>query len=454
MYFSNWRMKLGHPLRKPDFSKQLDDKHRLIIEISGKRIDRVISLIDANQGKVYREIRLLPSLAIELPYLSLEELARLRYVKRIWHDAPVSIRLDSAVPTVGGLKAQQSGYTGKGVAIAVLDTGIYPHRDLSFPQNRILAWNDLVNQKTIPYDDNGHGTHVAGIIAGNGVTSRGKYKGMAPEAMLVGVKVLDEEGSGSISNLISGIEWCLDNFESLKIRVINLSLGSPAQESCRFDPLCRVTSAAWRRGITVCAAAGNEGPGAKTIDTPGINPKIITVGNVDDRQTLTSGDDLLNRTSSRGPTVDRVLKPDLVAPGTNITSLNVKGSYRTLTGTSMSTPMVSGAVAQIIQKWPSLKPDKIKYLLTKNARSLGLGRNLQGAGVLDLKRILKLDATQNSNPMTQILGYHLITMATEKMGVSADLIKQKRDDLIQKTLMALIGQFFSKSLINRLESSL
>ncbi len=452
MYSSNWRMKLAHPLRNSDLSKQMDDKRRLIIEISGKRTDKIMSLIEANHGKIHHEIHLLPSFVVELPGFSLEELAHFQYVKRIWYDAPVFIRLDAAVPSVGGLAAQQLGYTGKGVVIAVLDTGIYPHRDLTSPRNRILAWNDLVNRKTIPYDDHGHGTHVAGIIAGNGRTSRKKYLGMAPEAMLVGVKIMDAEGNGSVSNVISGIEWCLDNTSSLNIRVINLSLGSPAQGSCRFDPLCRAVGAAWRKGITVCAAAGNEGPGSGTIDSPGISPEIITVGNLDDRQTLTGADDLLNQSSGRGPTIDQVPKPDLIAPGTNITSLKVHGGYRSLTGTSMSTPMVAGAVAQIIQKWPSLKPDQIKRLLTKNARDLGLGRNLQGTGCLDLGRILKVNTTkQNMNPLLQILGYHMTVVASEKMGIGADLIKRKRDETLQKTLLAIFAKSIGNSLVHQLD---
>lgn len=451
LFNSDWRAKLSQPLKKPDFSVRLDDRHRFIVEVSGLRTDKVAAVITANHGKIHRELRLMPSFAVELPYFSLEELARLRWVKKVWYDAPVAIKLDTAVPAVGGLKTRELGFTGKGVVVAVLDTGIYPHPDLILPNNRILAWHDLISQKNSPYDDNGHGTHVAGIIAGNGRSSRGRYTGIAPEAMLVGIKVLDDKGGGNVSNLLLGIEWCLDHLADLQIKVINLSLGTPAQESYRSDPLCRATSAAWRKGIIVCAAAGNEGPGVKTINSPGINPQIITVGNVDDQQTLDGGDDQLNRTSGRGPTIDNLVKPDLLAPGTEITSLKVMGGYRILSGTSMSTPLVSGAVSQIIQKWPQLKPDQIKHLLTKNARSLGLAANLEGAGVLDLDRIFTTNTTNKSanrateysktqpNSPQQTFGNHVFKVLTEKIGHNVAVLQRKRNELIQKTLSNLVS---------------
>lgn len=456
IYSSDWRAKLSRPLQKPDFSKRLDDRHRFIVEYSGYKTEKVAAVIAANQGKIHGEIKLMPlimpSLAVELPYFSLEELARLRWVKKVWYDAPVAIGLDTAVPAVGGSKAWELGLTGKGVVVAVLDTGIYPHPDLIVPGNRILAWHDLVNQKENPYDDNGHGTHVAGIIAGNGRSSSGKYKGIAPEAMLVGVKVLDDKGGGNISNLLTGIEWCLDHLADLRIKVINLSLGTPAQESYRLDPICRATTVAWRKGVTVCAAAGNEGPGLKTINSPGINPRIITVGNVDDRQTEAGDDDQLNRTSGRGPTIDNLMKPDLLAPGTNITSLKVSGGYHSLSGTSMSTPLVSGASALIIQKWPHLGPDKIKHLLVRNARSLGLGATQQGAGVLDLDNIFTVKppgkaSVRSSGPAARdnsvqhLLGLQVFKTLLEKLLRNVPAIERKRNDLIRETFSGSTTNF-------------
>ena len=167
----------------------------------------------------------------------------------------------------------EAQFDGKGVTVAVVDTGIFAHPDFTVPENRIAAFVDLVNNRKDPYDDNGHGTHVAGIVAGNGSRSNGLYQGIAPAARLVGVKVLDAYGSGVLSNVIRGIQWCVRQKERLDIRVINLSLGAPAQDSFRDDPLCQAVQAAWQRGIVVCVAAGNDGPAAGTIATPGIRPE-------------------------------------------------------------------------------------------------------------------------------------------------------------------------------------
>ncbi|HEX3043366.1 MAG TPA: S8 family peptidase [Bacillota bacterium] len=409
--------------------------------MNGRRLDRIAALIDANQGKIHKEIRMIPSLVADLPVESLEELARSRWVYRIWKDAPVYAMLNVAVPATGGTIPYQDGITGKGVVVAVLDTGVNPHDDLTTPSNRILAWKDILNSKNSPYDDNGHGTHVAGIIAGNGASSDGKYRGMAPNAKLVGVKVLDDEGSGTISDVISGIEWCIESLSALNIRLINLSVGSEAQETYRTDPLCRATTAAWEKGIVVCAAAGNSGPEPKTINTPGINPVIITVGNLDDRNTLSNIDDLISSSSSRGPTIDNLPKPDLVAPGTNITSLKTGGGYTTLSGSSMATPLVTGGAALILQKWPHLKPDQIKAVLMRKARDIGLGPNLQGSGTLDLEAIFQGIGKKNIfngiiNPNTLGLLKSVMEMATGSTSRS-----QPDMELLFKVLLNALGKF-------------
>ncbi|MGE5581964.1 MAG: S8 family peptidase [Bacillota bacterium] len=442
IFQTNWRVKLSPPLLKPDFAVDPGACRRFIIETtSRRRTDRIAALVDASRGKVHQELSLIPSLVAEFPCSALEELARHRQIRKIWHDAPVYARLDSAVPAVRGDLAQKMGLTGKEVTIAILDTGIYPHRDLVTPENRIFGWYDFINQKNSPYDDNGHGTHVAGIIAGNGTASRRKYKGMAPEAVLVGVKALDKDGTGTVSKFLAAIEWCLAHQNEFRIKVINLSVGGPAQESYRLDPLCRATTMAWNKGIFVCAAAGNEGPGAKTIETPGINPKIMTVGNVDNRETLTDIDDRLSPSSSRGPTIDNITKPNIVAPGTDITSTWPGGGYRTLSGTSMSTPMVAGAAALIIQKWPAIKPDQLKFLLMKNAHNLGLGPNLQGAGVLNLEKIFNAAPNYKMNPRNfkEIFLYQLLENLMNALGIKPTLFLKKRDEAARRALLDLVS---------------
>lgn len=372
---------------------------KVIVELTGRRTDQIDALVRTNNGKIHNRIGVVPSLVVELPYDCIPELAKSKQVKRIWYDAQVKSLLNTVVPAVCGFGVKKTGLTGKMVTVAVLDTGVYPHADLIYPTNRIIAWADFINNKTAPYDDNGHGTHVAGIIAGNGAASLGKYRGMAPEANLAVIKVLDKNGNGSLSAIIEGIDWCIRNKVKYNIRIINLSFGAVAQDSYRTDLLCRATSKAWESGIVVCTAAGNSGPEVGTVNTPGINPRIITVGNLDHRGTVIY-DDELHPTSSRGPTRDKIKKPDLIAPGTNIISLRAGGGYRSLTGTSMAASLVSGAVALILEKEPKLRPDQVKRILTKNARKIDSTVNEQGAGVINLQRIL---APSLKNAQTQVL---------------------------------------------------
>ena len=221
--------------------------------------------------------------------------------------------------------------------------------------------------------------------------------------------------------------------------MINLSLGSTAQESYRNDPLCRATTTAWRKGILVCAAAGNEGPEARTINSPGINPWVITVGNIDDQQTIISDDDRLNPTSSRGPTIDQLQKPDLIAPGTNITSLSNQGGYRSLSGTSMAAPLVAGAAAQILQKMPNATPDQLKRVLSRSALDRGLGPDLQGAGELNLSSIFNSKAVAKITNIQKALGYHLMKSMIKESYPAAQAIQTKFDDSIMKAVLEAIN---------------
>ncbi|MGI6125575.1 MAG: S8 family peptidase [Planifilum sp.] len=330
----------------------------------------------------------------------IKELMERPEVSKVYLDRKVYALLDTASPATRAPLVWETKNRGKGVTIAVVDTGIAPHPDLTQPTNRIIAFKDFVDGLTNPYDDNGHGTHVAGCAAGNGYAQNGKYRGTAPEALLVGVKVLDKTGSGNLSDVIAGIKWCIDHRDQYNIRIISLSLGSTPSGSYRDDPVCRVVEEAWKRGITVVAAAGNSGPESGTIASPGNHPQIITVGASDDRETVDPGNDTIASFSSRGPTADGVVKPDLVAPGVEITSLRVRGSYLdkmsannrvdsqylTLSGTSMSTPLVSGIAALILSEHPEMSPDQLKQRLMSTARDLGFSPNEQGRGLVDAAR--------------------------------------------------------------------
>ncbi len=409
----SWSDKLTPLLRQSLAGQNPKTVSRFIIEMaSPSATDPVAQWVEATQGSYRRRIGLIPALVVELPYGSLEELGRFNQVLRVWQDSRVQAMLDVTTPAIGAASTHQAGFSGAGVVVAVLDTGIYPHEDLVTPSNRILAWNDLLQGRRSPYDDNGHGTHVAGIIAGNGRSSEGKYCGVAPEARLVGVKVLDENGNGWSSDVIAGIEWCIQNQRMLNIRVLNMSLGSIPQADWHWDPLCRAASEAWQRGIVVSAAGGNELSKQGITCTPGVNRKIISVGNIDDQQTLVLEDsDSRPSTAQTTQAVQNAILPDLVAPGSNITSLKIDGGYTTLSGSSMAAPLVAGAAALILQKWPQLRPAQVKLLLLKRSRDLGLGKSLQGFGALDLEKIFgrpKRKGQKAAQPLEQLAGQFLL----------------------------------------------
>jgi len=299
-------------------------------------------------------------------------------VDRIFYDREVTAFLDNASKQIGAVHVQnQLGLTGKGITIAVIDTGIHPHEDFTNPSNRIIDFQDFINGQESPYDDNGHGTHCAGDAAGNGRLSDGRYTSPAPEASIIGIKVLDENGSGRLSTIIEGIEWCINHRDEHQIRILSLSLGAVAYETFRDDPLSVVVQEAWQNGIVVCAAAGNSGPYPSTIGTPAINPFIITVGSTDDQNTLDRADDVIADYSSRGPSIDNFVKPDIYAPGTNIIAPLASGSvleselpemimdehYIQLSGTSMATPITAGVIALMLQANPTLSPNDVKAIL-------------------------------------------------------------------------------------------
>lgn len=219
-----------------------------------------------------------------------------------------------------------SKFTGKGTTIAFLDTGIYPHPDFTTPRNRIVAFHDVINDKSLPYDDNGHGTQCTGIAVGNGHMSEGLYRGPAPESNIVSVKVLDKTGAGKKSDILKGLSWVMENKDRYNIKIINLSLGIQAKPNYQDDLVEQAVEKLINAGITVVASAGNEGPYEGTISAPGDNPRVITVGAADDKGTLTTADDKMLEFSSRGPTPAGIQKPDLVAPGEVVIGPNAPNS--------------------------------------------------------------------------------------------------------------------------------
>lgn len=307
-------------------------------------------------------------------------------IEYIWADLPVHTCLDVSVPQIGASQVWQAGWTGAGIKLAIVDTGIdSTHPDFA---GRIAARKNFVGGSA--EDENGHGTHVAGIAAGTGAASNGKYRGVAPEASLYIAKVLDKNGGGLMSGVMAGVEWAVEQ----GAQVINLSLGSSecGDGTDALSSLC--DAAVEQKGVVLCVAAGNEGPGASTVGAPGCAKKVITIGATDDGDRVTTF-------SSRGPTADGRVKPDLVFPGFGIVSAQAAGTelgsvivsgYISLNGTSMATPHASGTACLLLQANKTLSPAQIKEALQNTALNLNLPANTQGTGraqiYLALQRIM------------------------------------------------------------------
>ena len=347
------------------------------------------------------------SISVTLSAAALDELAADPAVTYISPDRPIHGAMDYTVPTTGADLASGYGYEGSGVTVAVIDSGIAGHPDLRDGLRRVsrVVYREsfLPGAAQSAIDRYGHGTHVAGIIGGDGWASAtngeiGPLRGIAPKVRLVDLQVLDENGIGTDSAVIAALERAIELRDVYGIRVINLSLGRPVMESYTLDPLCQAVEAAWKAGITVVVAAGNDGrggfPGSDgywTVTAPGNDPYAITVGAMKTMATPGRGDDLVASYSSKGPSlIDQVVKPDLVAPGNRVTSLlsapdstlaglfpeNVRAAspgkrggaqYFQLSGTSMAAAVVSGAAALLLEESPQLTPDQVKVRLMKTA---------------------------------------------------------------------------------------
>ena len=283
--------------------------------------------------------------------------------------------------------AYKLGLTGKGVGVAVLDTGIFPHKDFD---SRILGFADFVHNKSGPYDDCGHGSHICGIIGGSGISSDGRYQGMAPGCHLVALKVLDQKGNGYVKDVLAGISWILERKDELGIRIVNISVGAGGRRKLSENSvLVRGVNQAWDAGLVVVVAAGNNGPRRMSVTTPGISRKVITVGCSDDDREVVVGNSRMIDYSGRGPTMECVCKPDVVAPGCRIVSCAAHPDrYAIKSGTSMSTPIVSGAIALLLEKYPAMTNLDVKLKLMESCRDVGLPKNQQGWGLLDVERLL------------------------------------------------------------------
>ena len=365
---------------------------------------------------------------VDLPDRLLRQMSQHPSIFRIHYDRPAAKFNYLTSATVGTRVVRQTlGLTGAGIGVAVIDSGIASwHDDLTnnsstlypYGNQRVARFVDFVNGRSQPYDDNGHGTHVAGIIAGNGYDSGGRKAGAAPDASLVALKVLDANGNGTVSNIIAALDWVLANHAKYNIRVVNMSVGSSIHESAWTDPLTLAAKKVVESGVVVVAAAGNFGRNAAGqiqyggISAPGNAPWVLTVGGSSTQGTAKRDDDVIGGFSSRGPSfIDWNAKPDLIAPGQGTVSLAAAGShfyqtkaaalsagtiataslpYLSLTGTSMAAPVVAGTVALMLQANPSLTPNAVKSILQYTAEDRGYNGLAQGAGFLNAVGAVRL----------------------------------------------------------------
>ncbi len=349
------------------------EKHRVIVRY---RRDVPVSIRPlAASAAAPKHLTLIPATAMLASAEEVQALAADPNVERVWPDLKVHTCLDLSVPHVQAPLVWAAGFTGRHIAVAIVDTGIDPsHPDFV---GRLAAMQDFTGEGN--RDNNGHGTHVAGIAAGAG----NKYKGVAPEASLFIAKVLHGDGSGYMSEVMAGIEWAVQQ----DVKVINMSLGGlgPCDGT---DALSATCDAAVDVGVMVCVAAGNYGPAASSVGPPGCARKVLTVG-------ACSNQDAIASFSARGPTSDGRVKPDVLLPGVDIVSCRAQGTnmgtpvdalYARASGTSMATPHATGLAALLLEAFPTLTPAQLKERIMNSAIDLGLNANAQGKGRADAYR--------------------------------------------------------------------
>src|SRR3954469_8298423 len=365
-------------------------------------------------GRITHDLPIIGGFSARGPANDLPLLSRLPGVSGVMPDLPTHVQSTPGpynnLPSVykkvtGGVALSNTGANGQGVTVALIDTGVTSLPDIAGAMQSVsdpltLLQHDCVNLTSEPTCDDsyGHGTFMAGIIAGSGAASNGKYVGMAPRAKVISLKISGASGASDVSTIIAAIQWVVQNKVTYNIRALNLSLGTDSTQSYTIDPLDYSVEKAWQAGVVVNVAASNRGPAAGTISKPADDPFVGTVGAIDDKGTNGLNDDVLPNFTGRGPTAaDNLAKPDVVAPGGHIVSLAAPGAaittqfpstmtapYRRGSGTSMATAVVTGLVAQMISANPTLSPDRVKFMLTRTAHpDASTDRMAVGSGIVD-----------------------------------------------------------------------
>ena len=433
----------------------------VIIQLEGKMSLGLRELLKRHGARVRKELRTLGAAVVSLPPAALDELEQFEEISFVTPDDDTQVlghvsRTTGTDAAAAQVYSTVSGLNGTGVGVAVIDSGIYDQH-VSFlnaagTASRVVYNQNFVATEARTDDPYGHGTHVAALAAGNGRVQNGAYAGVAPDANLLDLRVLDSQGKGKTSWLLAALDWVAANHRAHNVRVVNLSLGSPAIESYKTDPVCRAVERLYDLDVVVVAAAGNHGKNAAgqkvygQIHAPGNSPHAITVGAVNTFGTDTRLDDAVATFSSRGPTrsyavdaagaphYDNILKPELVAPGnklisaeaypntlrvtnTALAAADAAGESQDmmyLSGTSMATPLVAGTVALMFEVNPQLTAGMVRTLLQYTAVPVK-GANLleQGAGQLNVAGAARLAdlVRRDLAPATAPLGAPLLTAA-------------------------------------------
>ena len=368
--------------------------------VQGVELTAVVDVVESFGGVISSELEIIDGVAAYLDPAKVSALKAHPAITYVTENAavqasalpvvePAVVEVGNKTPSadapevVGADFIWENGATGEGVTIAIVDSGITPFNPLrknTEKEFRILAYKDFVQRRrNKPVDKNGHGTHLASIMVNSQKGADKSYNGIAPDANLVVVRVLDKQGHSDYETVIKGINWVVRHSDEYNIKVLNLSLTGEVIAPYWADPLNRAVTKAWARGITVITCAGNQGPDPMTVSVPGNNPYVITVGAFTDAYTPKDWtDDYLAEFSAAGPTQDAFIKPDLIAPGAHMMGMMGKNSYISqqheanqvgdtkyfeMSGTSQAAAVVTGVVALMYQQNPDLTPDEVKYRL-------------------------------------------------------------------------------------------
>lgn len=366
-------------------STMLDNDKKWECIVHSYDYDRTKNSLIHKNINILNEYLFINSFRVLADRFQLDQLSNMSQVKFVSSVSKATALMDVSKKILG-IEGQE--LSGKGVTIAFIDTGIEEHSDFCIGNKRIKFFKDFVGEGSKCYDDNGHGTFVAGVASGNGAMSGGKFSGVAPQSDIISLKALNKHGEASADKILNAMEWVYDNHKTFNIRVVCMSFGS---EPLGYnDPIMNGAEALWKEGIVVVAAAGNSGPEYQTVKSPGVSSQIITVGGFNDNriegQEINQSYFEIAQFSSRGPAFSR-FKPDLVAPSVDITSCSRKNDYTKLSGTSVATPMIAGMSALLIESNPNLKPIDVKRILLSSCTPITLNRNLEGFGYPNLNKL-------------------------------------------------------------------